>query len=333
MSSPGREPGQTTADRRLNNFSVLMIAVAATLWATDAYFRNQLVRHLSSPEIVLVEDGLIAVFLLPVLFARRRELAALDRRGWLAALGIAFGAQSLATVMFTASFAYRDFAETYVLQQTQPLIAVALAGWMLGERRRAMFWPVLALAVASVYMVIFASDPAQPLAALRQGRLQAGLLALGAACLWAAGTVLGRVVLARVSFPTMTALRVGLAFPLLLALVVVGEGAGGLTHYRTGDVPYFLGIALIPGLVALLIYYRALSTTPASISTVAELAYPVAATLIASAPAPWGFAQPLYPAQVVGTLLLVVAIGFFNWTNVAGRAVRTPAPRLAPAPD
>ncbi|MGH7903277.1 MAG: DMT family transporter [Candidatus Dormibacteraceae bacterium] len=318
-------------ERRFNSLSVIFIGVAATLWATDAYFRNQLVQHLSPTEIVLLEDGLITLCLLPVLVIRRRELANLDRRGWLATIAIAFGAQSLATVMFTASFAYRNFAETYVLQQTQPLIAVALAGVVLGERRRPLFWPVLVLAVASVYMVIFASNPTQPVAALQHGRLPAALLALGAAALWAAGTVLGRMVLARVSFPTMTALRVTLALPLLLAIVMVGEGPAGLTHYRPGDLPDFVGIALIPGLFALLLYYRALASTPASISTIAELAYPVAATLIASAPAPWGFAQPLYPVQVVGTVLLIAAIGFFNWANLTGHAVAGRR-RLTPRP-
>lgn len=332
MSSLQEARPRASWERGFESLSVAFIALAATLWATDAYFRNQLVRHLSATEIVLLEDGIIALFMLPVLWRRRTELAKLGARGWLAALVIAFGAQSLATVMFTASFAYRNFAETYVLQQTQPLIAVLLAGIILGEQRKAFFWPALVLAVGSVYLVIFASDPAQPLAALQHGRLQAGLLALGAAALWAAGTVMGRVVLARVSFPTMTALRVGLAFPLLLLILLVSEGPAGLSHYRAGDAPSFLGIALIPGLIALLIYYRALANTPASISTIAELAYPVAATLIASAPAPWGFAQPLYPVQVVGTVILVAVIAFFNWTNLAGTAVRIPGRRKQPAP-
>jgi drug/metabolite transporter (DMT)-like permease len=90
----------------------------------------------------------------------------------------------------------------------------------------------------------------------------------------------------------------------------------GFTHYRFSDfVPNLLAIALVPGLLALLLYYRALSRTPASLATIAEMAYPVAATLIASAPPPWGFNQPLYPAQVLGTALLLVVILVVNWTK------------------
>ena len=47
-------PGRLGVDR----FSVILVAVAATMWASDAYFRNQLVKHLSSPEIVVAEDRL-----------------------------------------------------------------------------------------------------------------------------------------------------------------------------------------------------------------------------------------------------------------------------------
>jgi len=65
------------------------------------------------------------------------------------------------------------------------------------------------------------------------------------------------------------------------------RGLRRFSHYTFNDfVPNLLGIALIPGLLALLLYYRALSKTPASLATIAEMAFPVAATLISAAPAP-----------------------------------------------
>jgi hypothetical protein len=45
------------------------------------------------------------------------------------------------------------------------------------------------------------------------------------------------------------------------------------------------------------------------------MAYPVAATLIASAPPPWGFNQPVYPVQLVGTALLIGVIVVLNWSK------------------
>jgi drug/metabolite transporter (DMT)-like permease len=307
-------------NRLIDRYAVLFVAFAATLWASDAYFRNQLVQHLSATQIVVAEDALITLFLLPVLIRSRHELKLLGARGWTAVAVIAAGAQALATILFTASFAnaaqHQLFAETFVLQQTQPLIAIVLAWVVLGERRRPWFWPAAAVAIVAVYMVVFASDPLSPVSALQNGRIEVGLLALGAAVLWASGTVLGRFALGSISFWSMTALRFTLALPVLVVVVLVQDGLGGLSHYRFTDfVPNLLAIAIVPGLLALLLYYRALSKTPASLATIAEMAYPVAATLIASAPPPWGFNQPIYPVQLVGTALLLVVIVFLNWTR------------------
>jgi drug/metabolite transporter (DMT)-like permease len=307
-------------NKLIDRYAVVFVAVAATLWASDAYFRNQLVQHLSATQIVVAEDGLVTLFLLPVLIRSRGELRKLGRRGWLAVAVIAAGAQALATILFTASFSiaaqHQLFAETFVLQQTQPLIAIALAWIVLGERRRPWFWPAAAVGIVAVYMVLFASDPLSPVSALKNGRLEVGLLALGAAALWASGTVLGRFALGSISFWSMTSLRFTLALPVLVVIVLVQSGLGGFGHYRVSDfVPNLLAIAIVPGLLALLLYYRALSKTPASLATIAEMAYPVAATLIASAPYPWGFHQPLYPAQLLGTAVLLGVIVFLNWTR------------------
>jgi drug/metabolite transporter (DMT)-like permease len=196
------------------------------------------------------------------------------------------------------------------------LIAITLAWIVLGERRRPWFWPAVVVAIAAVYMVLFASDPLSPVAALQNGRLEVGLFALGAAVLWASGTVLGRFALGSISFWSMTALRFTLAFPVLVIVLLAQNGFGGFSHYRVSDfVPNLLAIAIVPGLLALLLYYRALSKTPASLATIAEMAYPVAATLIASAPPPWGFNQPVYPVQLVGTALLIGVIVVLNWSK------------------
>ncbi|MDQ6710763.1 MAG: DMT family transporter [Candidatus Dormibacteraeota bacterium] len=315
LAAPARRAGL------VDRFSVALVAVAATMWAFDIYFRRHLV-HLAASEIVVVEDFLITVFLLVFLVRGWPEMRRMSWRGWIALILIGVGPQAVATLLFTQSFKlaaqHQLFAETYVLQQTQPLIAIALAWIVLGERRRRWFWPIVALAIAAVYLVLFASDPTAPISALRQGEVEVGLYALGAAALWASGTVLGRFVLGTLSFQTTTALRFTIALPVLVVVVLAQSGAAGFGQYRADDVVPFLGIALIPGLLALLLYYRALASTPATLATVAEMAYPVAATIISTAPAVLVFGQTiffgqrLYPAQAVGTLLLIGVIALLN---------------------
>jgi DME family drug/metabolite transporter len=299
----------------VDRFSVVLVAVAATLWASDTYFRAQLIGHLKPAQIVVIEDGLVSLFLLVFLLRGIPELRQLGRRGWVAIGLIAVGPQAVATILFTQSFSYGHYAETFVLQQTQPLIAILLAWLILGERRRPWFWPTAALAILGVYMVVFAQNLTAPFSDLQHGRLEAGLYALGAAALWASGTVLGRFVLGTLSFTTTTALRFTLALPVLILVVVFQFGISGFTHYQSSDVLPFLGIALIPGFIALLLYYRALASTPATLATIAEMAFPVAATFIASAPPPYGFNQPLYLPQFIGTALLIGVIFILNWTK------------------
>lgn len=316
----------------LDRYSVLLIALAAMLWVSDAYFRNQL-KHLSASQIVVAEDALVTLFLLPLLLRGIPELRGLGWRRWLALLIIGAGPQAVATWLFTKSFLHFVFAVTYIAQQTQPLIAMGLAWLILGERRRAWFWPLALVALAGVYLVVFANDPTAPIAALSGQkvtsaagvRLEAGLEALGAAALWAAGTVLGRFVLRDLSFRTTTALRFTLALPVLVAIVLLESGLSGFSHYRVGDfIPNLLYIALVPGVIGLLVYYRGLRSTPASIATIAELTLPVTIQLLAALPYPYGFGQPFYfPAQVIGTALLFAVIVLFNWTKEANPPVVT----------
>ena len=179
-------------------------------------------------------------------------------------------------------------------------------------------------------MVVFANKPLEPLSALQHGRLEAGLFALGAAALWAGGTVLGRYALRSISFWSMTSLRFTVALPVLIVIVMYKSGAAGFTHYQVGDFANLLAIALVPGLLALLLYYRALSKTPASLATIAEMAFPVTATFIASAPPPWGFSQPVYGVQLVGTALLIGVILVLNWSKEKAPPVVVAAPKLKP---
>jgi drug/metabolite transporter (DMT)-like permease len=107
--------------------------------------------------------------------------------------------------------------------------------------------------------------------------------------------------------------------------MLTDRGAAGFTQYSIGQLPSFLGIALIPGLIAMVLYYRALSSTPASISSFAELGYPAALFLIFSLPTPVGFGSPLKPLEIAGAVLLVAAVTCLNFLK-RHEVVRTDRP-------
>ena len=314
-----------------------MVSVAAALWAFDAYFRPGLTKQLSSGQIVLVEDLLISLCLLPVLVVNASSLRRLSGRRWLALAAIAIGPQAVATVLFTKAIGYSFtnpaapnfdvLHEVYLLYLLQPVFGIAFARVFLGERRRRTFWPLAAIALAGVYLIVFADDPTAPWQ-IRHPELTAGALVLGAVIMWAAGTVLGRYALEDVSFPVTTSMRFVLALPVLLVIVLLDKGGAAFSGYSASQLPSFLGIVLVPGLMAMLLYYRALSNTPASLATVAELGYPLALFLIFSLPAPVGQGAPLRPVELLGAVLLVAGVVTLNFLKTRN-IVAVPRQRLA----
>jgi len=87
MSMAVRPMKSEVANPRVNlvdRFSVLLVAVAATLWASDTYFRAQLIGHLKPTQIVVLEDALVSLFLVVFLVRGIPEMRRLSWRGWLA---------------------------------------------------------------------------------------------------------------------------------------------------------------------------------------------------------------------------------------------------------
>jgi drug/metabolite transporter (DMT)-like permease len=317
--------------------SVILVGIAAAMWAFDAYFRPGLTKELSAGQIVLVEDVLISLCLVPVVIANRRELRHLNSGRWLALAAIAIGPQAIATVLFTKAIGF-SFAnpaapnfdvlhEVYLLYLLQPIFGVAFAGIFLGEKRKREFWPLAGVALVGVYLIVFANNPGAPWQ-IRRPELAAGALVLGAVIMWAGGTVLGRYALQDVSFPLTTGMRFILAIPVLLVIVLIDKGSSAFTGYSASQLPSFLGIVLIPGLLAMLLYYLALSRTPASLATIAELGYPLALFLIFSLPPPVGQGTPLQPLELLGAVLLVAGVVTLNFLK-ARDVVELPPERVA----
>ena len=205
---------------------------------------------------------------------------------------IALGAQAFATVLFTQALSYAfpahgapDFNvenEVYLLYMLQPVFGIAMARIFLKERRKPYFWPLAACAIVGVYLIVFPQNPLAPFSAVEHDQLLAAVLILGAVILWASGTVFGRYSLSNVSFVTTAAMRFTLALPVLLILMLTDVGGGHLGAFSVHQIPSFIGIALIPGLLAMLLYYRALASTPASLASIAELGYPCTLFLVFS---------------------------------------------------
>jgi drug/metabolite transporter, DME family len=296
----------------------LIVALAATLWGTDALFRRGLALELPSVEVVFWEHALLAVLALWLVVPVARSLRTLDHRDWLTICVIGGGSSVIATVLFTEAFKHGDPTTPLLLQKLQPVFAASAAYLLLGERLRPRYFIYFAAAIAGSYLIAF-SDPTQ----VSLSRLLPAALGAGAALLWALGTVLGKRASAKVAPTPLAGLRFLFGLPVAAVLLVtLGDGV----QARADDAPALVLLALVPGLLALLLYYRGLRRTTASVATVAELAFPLTALIVNAI----AFGTVLSLTQFAGIALLVAVVlglGLADRRGARAAGVQSP-PRL-----
>ena len=300
----------------MKSWGTYLVLLAAMLWATDAPFRVYLTEGLSSNFIVLGEHFIDVLIVLPILVLGWRQLKGLSWREWGAVAIIAIGGSALASVAFTEAFHYVNPSVAILLQKLQPLIAIALAAIILKEPLVRKYWLWAALALGGAYLISFPNLVPQlyPGEAFNPNVIGV-LLALIAAFFWGASTVMGTFVLRKIDFKMMTALRFVGAFAFLLMLNWRQQSFPAAGQFTWTDGLFILIIAIVSGVVSLFIYYKGLETTNASVATLAELGFPMAAIFVN-----WMFIpnSALVPMQFVGVAVLLFAIwGLSNYNKEA----------------
>ena len=294
-----------------------LVALSAALWGTDALFRRGLALELPATTVVAYEHLLLALVMSPILLRIRwRRLTMTD---WWSLLLIGGGASALATGLFTASFRFEDPNAPLLLQKLQPLVAIVAARWILKERLKPRFVLYAATAILAAWLITF-PDPFD----VRVEALTAGALAAGAAALWAMGTVLGRRMSSRLTFVELTAARFGIGLPIAFAFsIAVSRGDARSLSIGSEDLAPLVLLALIPGMLALLLYYRGLRRTPASAATIAELAFPAAALTVNY----FAFGATVSGTQLAGIVLLsatLVTLAYVGRADEKSVGITTP---------
>lgn len=278
-----------------------LVVLGAALWGVDPLFRIILLGALTSAQIVLLEHVIIAFIAIPVLWKNRGELKGMSLKQAGALLFISWGGSAIATILFTMGLANGNANAVLLLQKLQPLFAIILARLLLRERLPRHFSILFLIALAGTYFLTFGF--AIPIGHWSEFVQVGSLLSLGAAALWGGSTVMGRLMVGQMKYETVTSLRFVVALPLLFA-VTWNEGAAWNLpsgSYELATVGLnLLGQALLPGLLSILVYYKGLTTTKASVATLAELSFPMVGVLIN-----WiAFQQIVTVAQALGFLLI-----------------------------
>lgn len=287
----------------------VLVAIAAAMWGSDALFRRGLALDLPAPLIVFVEHLLLTVMTLPLWLRGLRVVRAMSVSERMALLFIGAGASALATILFTEAFTYGDPTTPLLLQKVQPLIAVLGAWLFLGERLLTRYWLFMTAGLAGAFLITFDSPTD-----LTGPRVLPAALAVGAATLWALGTVFGRRLASRIAHSELTGLRFLVGLPVSGIVAWVLGSFNDVSLVGTREILALLLLALIPGLIALLLYYRGLSNTSAAGATLAELAFPLSAVLINYV----AFGDSLTGTQWLGLVSLSATITLMGLASTKG---------------
>ena len=285
----------------------LIVFLSSLMWSGDTPFREPLLLGgLSVPFVGFLEHLLNSIVCLPGLISKRVGFKTLSARQWTGLFYIGAGASALGALLYVqAAVAMNyNFTVAALLQKLQPIFAISLAVIFLKEKLSPKFWLFALPALFGAYLVTFGwANPQGLWASGGHMHLLGPGLAVGAAILWAGGTVVGRSLLSGVDVQLVNGMR--FVFGLLFLTFYVAFGY----HFQFGQMtPFFWRnvtiIALVTGFFSLWLYYYGLRSTKASVATLMELGYPLALTAVN-----WKFLGiSLNVWQIAGALILLASV-------------------------
>lgn len=293
----------------------LYVLLACVLWALDTLIRYPLLAAgLSSLQLVFLEHALLLAMMLAMGRVLNVRLWPFGRRDLLPLLVIGGLGSALGTVAFTQAFSLMNPTLVILLQKLQPIVAVSLSAWVLGERISRGF--IAYLAVCLVGSLLLMWEDLLPFIGGERWFYQPGLLArlagygltLLAVLSWGASTVFGKQLSQR-GYGTSALMSGRFAVGLLCLLPWVLALQPDALQVAPAQLGWVALMVLISGLLGMAFYYHGLKRIASRHSALAEMCFPVAAGLVN-----WvflGFA--LTPLQCLGALLLVGASLLVHW--------------------
>jgi drug/metabolite transporter (DMT)-like permease len=285
----------------------LIVFLSSLMWSGDTPFREPLLLGgLSVPFVGFLEHLLNTIVSLPGLVAKRAGFKKLTFKQWIGLFYIGAGASAFGALLYVeAAVAMNyNFTVAALLQKLQPIFAISLAVIFLKEKLSPKFWLFALPALLGAYLVTFGlASPARLWSTGGHLSLLGPALAVGAAILWAGGTVVGRSLLFGLDVQLVNGMRFVFGFIFLAAYVAI------FYHFQFGQMtPFFWRnvtiIALVTGFFSLWLYYYGLRFTKASVATLMELGYPLALTIVN-----WKFLGiTLNVWQIAGALILLASV-------------------------
>ncbi len=286
---------------------ILLVFIAAALWALDTLIRYPLLYGgVSAERIVLMEHILLVVVLFPVFWTVKARFWEAKVSHIFAFIVIGGLGSAFSTLCFTEAFSLINPSLVILLQKLQPIVAITLAAMFLGEKiqTKFLYWAMLCL--VGGFLVSYRDISA----GLGSGSFWNQLfsatafkgygLTLLAVIGWGSSTVFGKKL--SMEGYSEKEIMVGRFTMGLLALLPWWYYRG----FSLGFEPMTWGkvaiMVLLSGILAMYFYYLGLKRISAKVCALAETFFPFCAIVLN-----WVFlGKTLDNVQLVGGALLVL---------------------------
>lgn len=262
-------------------FAPLFVIVAASLWGIDGIVLRPALYGLPVPLVVFIESTIVAILLSPIFIKDFSSIKKLNKKDWLAFLGVAFFGGAIGTMAITKALFYVNFVNLSVvilIQKLQPVFAIVLAAFFLRERLTKEFFLWSGLAIIGAYLMTFGFN--FPNFSTGDKTTIAALLSLIAAISFGSSTVFSKRALKNVNYATGTYLRFLLAALIMLLLASFYGDITNINSVSNTQWGIFFLIAFTTGGAAIFLYYYGLKNISASVATICELAFPLTAVIL-----------------------------------------------------
>lgn len=265
----------------MKNLAPIFVIIAASLWGIDGVVLRPSLYNLPVPLVVLVESSIVTIILVPIFIKRFNDLKKLQLIDWLAfglvgLLGGSIGTMAITKALFYVN--YVDLSVVILIQKLQPVFALILAALLLKERLPKLFFAWAATAIFGAYLMTFGLTI--PNFETGEKTILAALLSLVACICFSSSTVFSKRALKNVDFEIGTYLRFLISAGIMLLIAFSTNDIKNITAISTTQWLVFLLIAFTTGGAAIFLYYYGLKRISASVATICELAFPLAAVLL-----------------------------------------------------
>ncbi|MBC8494779.1 EamA family transporter [archaeon] len=258
---------------------IIVICIAAIWWGFDGVVLTPRLFNLDIAFVVLIFHLLPFVIMNSFLFKQYKYLFKFSKSdyfylGLISLFGGAIGTLSIVKALFLVNF--QNLSVVVLLQKFQPIFAIALAAIILKEKLKPKFLTWAGLAIIAGYFLTFGFHT--PMFDASTNTTYAALYALLAAFSFGSATVFGRKVVMKYDFKTVSFFRFGFTSLIMLVYLLI-FGSFQFSQASSLNWLIFLIIALTSGTTVIFLYYFGLKKVKASVATICELCFPIAAII------------------------------------------------------